>query len=70
MRSKICETGDYPDVRLRGHDKIIGDFDNVPEAWAFRRAFALFTGFAATLPKNDPAFATVLNPFATTLDGF
>jgi hypothetical protein len=44
--------------------------DNVPEAWAFRRAFALFTGFAATLPKNDPAFATVLNPFATTFDGF
>jgi len=44
--------------------------DNMPEAWAFRRAIALFTGFAASPPKNDPAFATVLNPFATTLDEF
>jgi hypothetical protein len=42
----------------------------VPEVWASHRAFALFTGFGATLPKNDPAFATVLNPFATTFDGF
>jgi hypothetical protein len=49
---------------------VIRHHHNVPQAWAFRVALALFTGFAATIPKNDPAFATVLNPFATTFDGF
>jgi hypothetical protein len=42
----------------------------MPQPWATVRAFAQAAGFAATPPKNDPAFATVLNPFATTLAGF
>jgi hypothetical protein len=44
--------------------------DKVPEAWATAWVFAQLAGFAAGPPKNDPGFATVLNPFATTLDEF